>query len=292
MNVGSPRSSRRAAGFTIVETMIVLAVTGALFVAIAATMSGRQNEAQFVHAIQSVQSQIQQTINQVAEGYYPHTADFTCVDNGTSLQILSGSTAQGTNAQGINNGCVFLGKAIQFGIAGTGAYGGGPEQYQVYTVAGLLGQTGGATIFHNASPTVVVQGTRYAQYSTAESLEYGLGTAWMTYNGSAIGGVAFLMEPGTASATSGNGFVSGAQSVDLIPITTVPGFTLNRSLAFGVNAFNTALQGNSLIVNPAQPVKICFASGGSRQSGLITIGGGTGRQLTVSLDIRSNRTCS
>jgi hypothetical protein len=43
-------------------------------------------------------------------------------------------------------------------------------------------------------------------------------------------------------------------------------------------------------VNPAGGARICFVSGGTDQSGLITIGG-SGQGLSVTLDIWSDQTC-
>src|SRR6266511_2117091 len=108
------KGGKKARGFTVVETLIVLAVTGGLFVAIAATLSGRQNRTQFTQAIQEIQSQIQQVVNDVGSGYFPSTNNFSCSATLAGPSIATGSAEQGSNA-----GCVFIGKAIQFGVAGT-----------------------------------------------------------------------------------------------------------------------------------------------------------------------------
>lgn len=287
MKVGHLVVGRRAAaaGFTIVETMVVLAVTGALFVAIAATLTGRQNEAQFVHAIQSVQSQIQQTIDQVSAGFFPAT-NLDCAAGANSLSFMNGVNGQGTNAQ-----CVFLGKVMQFRVQGSS-----PEAYRIYTIAGKLGPgVGASSPYANVAPTVVglTASSDYTTYSTPQLLEYGLTTVSMKIVGGAnIGAVGFLMEPG-GFASSG-GYNSGAQPVDLVPI---PGTTVNpsQSITTAVNTINTQLKDQTLTadapINPPGGVQICFASGGTNESGLITIGG-SGRQLIVSLVIKSNATCS
>jgi len=274
---------RRTAGFTIVETLIVLAVTGGLFVAIATTLSGRQNAAEFTHAIQNAQAYIQQAVDQVSEGFYPNAANFTCANNSGSVQITAGASSQGTNAD-----CVFLGKVIQFGVHGTN-----PEAYQVYTVAGLRGPTVGASSpFQNVNPTVVGVGGIYGAYSTTRTLEYGLTAAWVKSGGTNIGAVGFLTEPGSLDAGSGSGYAPGAQQVDLIPL---PGTSLNQTPSQAVGDINTRLRDTALTadapINPSAGVQICLASGTTNQSGLLTIGG-AGRQLRVNLAIRSNTTCS
>lgn len=296
MNSGLRRSKRQWLGFTIVETMIVLAVTGALFVAIAASLSGRQSAAEFTHAIQSVQSQIQQVVNQVGEGFYPNNANFTCQKAGSSISFTNVVSTQGTNTD-----CVFLGKVIQFSEHGTI-----PEAYRIYTIAGLRSATAAVSSpFKNAAPSVVWVNPNYASYTTPQTLEYGLVTKWVrsfhnsgcTSFGCSIGAVGILMESGSSNIKSASGYNSGAQQIDLVPIYAsrlqrTPTQTINDIQASapisGLRDPNLGVDG---VLNPSMGVQICFASGSTNQSGLITIGG-VGRQLTVSLDIRSNSTCS
>lgn len=275
------RQSKR--GFTIVETLIVLAITGLLFAVIATSLSGRQNTAEFTHAVQSVQAQIQSTIDQVSAGFYPNNANFGCAASGATLQFTAGSNVQGTNVD-----CVFLGKVVQFGLLGTN-----PEQYSVYTIAGLRTATAGTTSpFQNASPTIVNVGGNYAAYSTTGTLEYGLTTAWAKTGGANIGAVGFLMEPGSFSTQSSTGYNSGVQQIDLVPL---PGTSLGQSITQGAASVTARLRDPTLTadapINPPTGVQICFVSGGTNQSGLISVGG-SGRQLLVKLDIKANKTCS
>jgi type II secretory pathway pseudopilin PulG len=279
-----------AAGFTIVETMIVLAVTGGLFVVIASTLAGRQNEAEFQHSIQVVEAHIQQTIDQVTAGFYPNNSDFSCDASSGSLSFSAGSNTQGTNVQDLNTGCVFLGKVMQFRVNNTD-----PEEYRTYTVAGLLGATSGAgagSPFAAAKPKVVGWASNYDTYSTVGRLEYGLTTVWMRTASTDIGAVAFLMEPGSLDANSSNGFSGGKQQVDLIPL---PGTSLSDQIDTAVGHIESELNDANLSanapINPDAGVQICFASGGTNQSGLITIGS-SGRQLRVNLDIKSNNNCT
>ncbi|HXR50105.1 MAG TPA: type II secretion system protein [Verrucomicrobiae bacterium] len=287
MRVGPPTEARRlrTAGFTIIETMIVLVVTGSLFVIIAATLTGRQNEAEFVHAIQSVQSQLQQAIDQVSAGFFP-TVNLTCSAGASSLTF-----APNPNQQGANDQCVFLGSVIQFKVQNTS-----PERYRIYTIAGERGPGIGPTSpFQNVTPTVmgIAATGDYASYSTAKPLQYGLTTKWMRgdgINGAQIGAFGVLMEPG-GFATSG-GYNSGAQPVDLVPL---PGTGLSQPINLAVGAIESRLRDATLTadapINPDNGVLICFASAGTNQSGLITIGS-LGRQLVVKLDIKSNTSCS
>src|SRR5262249_49848375 len=144
-------------GFTIIEVLIVLAVTGGLFVAAATMISGRQNQTAFDQAIRQIQAQIQQTIDDVAAGYYPNRANFQCTPGGPGLPPPLTSAASN---QGTNSGCIFRGKALQFAV-GTAD----PQQFVTYTIAGL--QQGGASGAESANlteakPAIVAPGITHA----------------------------------------------------------------------------------------------------------------------------------
>lgn len=270
-------------GFTLIETMIVLAITGGLFIVIAASFAGRQNAAEFTHAIQSVQSQIQQTIYQVSAGFYPSNNNFTCAVNGGTLIFSSGGSAQGSNQD-----CIFLGKVMQFSVQRADS-----SQFQTYTIAGLRGPIVGATSpFQNVSPAVVGVEGDYTKYAAVNTLEYGLTAVWMKANAKPIGAFGLLMEPGSLSSSNTSDYNSGAQQIDLVPL---QGTSLGQSVNEAVTAITEAMHDANLTanapINPVNGVQICFASAGTNQSGLITIGG-SGRQLLVTLDVRSNKTCA
>lgn len=267
-------------GFTIVETLIVLAVTGGLFILIAASLSGRQAKTQFQQSIQEVRSQIEQVINDVSVGYYPNAANFQCTASGLGPSITAGSTAQGQNT-----GCIFLGKAIQFQINGTD-----PEQYRVYPIAGLQRDSSGVevTTYAAARPKVIAPSTSNSNVpngSASQKLNYGLTTASLRYGsgaGTNVGAIAFVSS--LASYSSG-ALVSGSQQINVVPIS---GSALNTSATVGAEAIN-----NNLATSPVNPagVRLCFANARVGQSGLITIGGSS-RQLDVTLTIKGNTTCS
>lgn len=273
------RGGSKAQGFTILETLIVLAVTGALFAAVALTLSGRQNRTQFEQAIQDIKSQIEQTINDVGTGFFPNTNNFQCAAGGSG-PVLAGGGAN----QGENTGCIFLGKVMQFDMAGTD-----PEQFKVFTVAGLQRNAAGdeVTSYTEAMPKVIAPSASSPNTPDASQtgkLLYGLTTDTMQYGtGTAIGAVAFV---NSLAHYSDGAIVSGSQQVNVIPVTDT---ILDTSPTAAAEAINAHLATSP--VNVANGVQLCFASGGTEQSGLITIGSNN-RQLSVTLSIKGNRTCS
>lgn len=274
------KASRKQSGFTIVETMIVLAVTGALFLLAFAAINGKQNITEFQQAINDIQSQIRQTIAQVGSGDYQDTNNFTCDGTGGTLQIQPGSGSQGTNT-----GCIFLGRVLQFGVHNTN-----PQQYVTYPIAGLQNNNGSLS---SAAPDAIAPGvttntiSNYPNASTINTLHYGLTVASMysvASNGvkTPIGAVGFIS---TLGSYNGSQLVSGSQQLQLVPVLSS---SLNVSSPSMVDTINTNL--TSSTVNPGGGVQICFASATTNQSGLVTIGN-AGNNLSVSLIIKTGLVC-
>ncbi|HJQ08502.1 MAG TPA: hypothetical protein VJ836_03395 [Candidatus Saccharimonadales bacterium] len=270
-------------GFTVIEVMIVLAVTGMLFVAAAVMIAGRQNRTAFEQAIQDIQAQIRQTLNEVSVGYYPNTSNFQCTGAG-SPTISAGAAAQGSN-----NDCVFVGKVMQFRVSDTD-----PEQYVTYTLAGLKrGGPGAADTasISEARPVAIAPSTSHPAWpdnSVKKTLRSGLRTERMWYNTGAadqpIGAVAFTTYGAAAAITP------SVPQVHIIPIATT---TINATESATTQIMNS--DGDNRIatspINPSRGVNICFAGTGINKSGLITIGGTGSREVSVSLSIRNGTAC-
>ena len=267
---------RAPRGFTIVEVLIVLAVTGALFVAAAILISGKQNQAGFNQAVQQLQSQIQQVMNDVSTGYFPGGASFSCSAPAGGPVTLSGAAA---NGQGANAGCIFAGKVLQFRVSGTN-----PEAYNILTIAAAQKNASGqeATSLATATPKVVAPAlgspANFPNLTTSTILQNGLAVStsptpavnmWYNNGGAnvAVGAVAIVT---SFAGYAANGTInSGSQQLSIVPVTGI-----NTNLAASATA----------VTNPTNGVSVCFASGGTKESGLITIGGG-GHPLAVTLKI-------
>lgn len=277
-------------GFTIVEALIVLVVTTALFVASASVINGRQNQAAFDQAIRQIQSQIQQVLNEVSVGYFPAGSAFGCTSGANGPQLSGGSNTQGTNSA-----CIFLGKAMQFKVGDAD-----PEQFATYIIAGLRrDQSGGdPQSIADAKPVIVAPGqtvhstAEYPDFTVVDKLQNGLQTVKMWYNNGgadqAVGAVAFV----NSLSRGGGSVLSGTGQVDVIP---VGGTTLSMSKESAVDAMttdNTESSGHKIVdsvvspVNPVNGVYICFSSGTTNQYGIIRIGG-QNRETAVTLTIKT-----
>ena len=104
------RFAKKSAGFTIAETMIVLAVSGGLFLIAALYIGGKQAKTEFQVGVRDVQTRLQQIIAQTQSGYYGVQSTIGCSTTNPltppDLSITS-SASLGTNGE-----CIFIGKAI------------------------------------------------------------------------------------------------------------------------------------------------------------------------------------
>lgn len=287
-------TSSREGGFTVIEVVIVLAISGGLFVSAVLMISGRQNQTAFDQSIRQIQSQIQQVLNEVSTGYYPTNSDFRCAAGaaGQPPILTSASSAQGTNS-----GCIFLGKAIQFRVASTD-----PEQFVVYTVAGLKQTSSGteSATLADARPVVVAPATLsqvtsgYPDNSSTEQLQNGLTTVRAWYrNGGAdveIGSIVFVNS--LADYGGSSNLVSGSGRVNIVAVDNT---ALNSTKVDLVQALNSD-GGNRLVggtINPVGGVFICFESAGTQDYAIVQIGGES-RDLAVTLTVKdkTGSTCT
>ncbi len=274
-------NAQRKDGFTVIEVIVVLAITGMLFVSAAVMISGRQNRTAFEQSVRKVQSQIQSAIDEVVIGHYPNNGNIQCTATGSGPDINAGSAGQGTNGD-----CIFMGRVIQFGVADTA-----PEQYKVYTIAGLR-TSGGAEVKTRVQAMAKLIAPTTADPSIPDEvgeviLEAGLGSGFVQYGTTAApsqsGGFAIWQSLAT---TSGGTLNSGAQAAH---IGAIPNTTLGMTQQEFVDAASASFTTSPL--DDVNGVRLCFVSGSTEQSGLITLGGNN-RRLSVTLNIKSNTTCS
>lgn len=278
------KSSSRAEGFTIVETLIVLAVTGLLFVSAALAISGRQASAQFTQGVRKVESQLQATINEVSSGYYPNNGDITCDGITGEPRLRSGVADRGTN-----EGCMFLGKVLQLAVDD----GSEPESYNVYSLVGLRANSSGIVAsLADARPKVIAASSADSATPDVfdeEVMPYGLTVERMHYGNltydtsrsiGAVGFVSRLDDPATSSPS---------QQLELLAI---PGTATGDSKIAGVDGINDNIDSLTVDqINPEEGVHICLKSGTTNQSALVTLGGG-GRPLSITVLIKGTADCT
>jgi len=261
-------------GFTIVEVMIVLAVTGALLIMALVLISGQQGKTQFSQSINDIQAQINDVVNNVATGYYANNGNVSCTSTGGVPQPTVGAAGEGQNT-----GCVFLGRAIQFDV------GGDKTAYNIYDIVGTQKTASGNYPANKveAAPVVLAPPSSTADTTSKLNLLYGLEVGSMKYQGGDISSIAFLSS--FANYTN-NDLNSGSQHVSLYPIKT------SATIASGGETAPSAVPKITAanMDDPGNGVQICFNSQVGNQSGTITIGG-NGGQLATTLKIQ-NTNCT
>ena len=282
-----------ATGYTIVETMIFLAVTAMLFISALSLISGRQAGVQFAQATRDAQSKLQDIINQVSSGFYPNGDGFSCTVAGTSGPALDLSTPK---AQGTSDDCVFLGKVVELGV------GTDQDGYNVVSVAARRLNTSGLEVnsLAQAKPTAIAlksaADTNTPDVTDKSVFQYGLKVTRVTVPATATtpgpnyGAIAFL---GSFPSGAQTNLTSGAQHVNF---GAVPGTTLNQDYyqsILAINAITDAAGYTDTLMSPdaslANGIVVCLSDGGSRKAWL-TIGGNV-TNTTVRLDIGSSTIC-
>ncbi len=104
-----------APGYTIIEVMLFLAISGGLLMVAFIGFNGRNAAVQFSQAMQDVESQVKQVLSDVQNGNYPSPDDTSCRLDGSGAPIVETVSGSGSKL-GTTNDCVFLGKILSFGF--------------------------------------------------------------------------------------------------------------------------------------------------------------------------------
>lgn len=133
-------SMAKAGGFTVVETLIFLAISAAIFVSAMVLINGRQGKAQFDNAVRNFEASLIDIANDVANGYYKSSDKIQCnapggVPNVTSVVI-------GSKDLGTNDACIFIGRAIMPSDAGA-------EALNIYSLVGAREVPSGTPLYAN-----------------------------------------------------------------------------------------------------------------------------------------------
>jgi len=134
------RVNRNFDGYTIIEAMIVLAISGAILSAAMLTFRGQQGRTEFTQSMRDIDSKIQTIAKDVASGISSNTMACT-IDASSGRPNLSSVTPGST---GTNPECIFLGKAIEVNT--------NSDTIKTYTV---LGKRNSSMTLSAANPTAV-----------------------------------------------------------------------------------------------------------------------------------------
>lgn len=263
------RVRSQTGGYTIVETLIFLAVSSVIAMGALLLMGGQQRKTEFSQSVRETELIIQDIMNDVSTGNFPSPSDVTCTPTGPGG---APRVEVGAGEQGTNQACTLIGRVLQFQpSSGTNA------DYRTFSVAGLTGNINNITSsLSEARPTLITQTsltTRIPYGSEIRSISApGLAGCTNPY------AIAFITN--FADYDSGTLVLeSNARNVDVFPLCGVgPGAD-----EAAVQTATSSLSSPSAFKNPSGGIQICLDDGGS-QRGLIIVGG-QGRQFTTTSEI-------
>lgn len=98
----------RPEGFTIIEVMIFLVISAAMFVSGTLLFRGVHQRNQFAQSMRDIESVFQDVINDVSTGYFDQLSGHSCLATPGSFPTFVAIAAE----QGTNKDCIFLGKIV------------------------------------------------------------------------------------------------------------------------------------------------------------------------------------
>lgn len=96
-------------GYTIIEIMIVLAISGVILTSAILLFQGSQGRTAFDVAVQDVSSQIGTTLKEINTAVAQFPSQYTCQSNGINNWVTITNSPQ---TQGSNTDCIMLGEAL------------------------------------------------------------------------------------------------------------------------------------------------------------------------------------
>src|SRR4051812_35553772 len=100
------KQGQTAHGYTIIEVLIVLAVTGVLLASALRLISGQQARTEFSQSIRDVQSQINDVMNNVSSGYFATGGKVGCTTSSSGPTLSSTPPSGGS---GTSKDCILIG---------------------------------------------------------------------------------------------------------------------------------------------------------------------------------------
>lgn len=207
-------SGKKPHGYTIIEVMIVLLITGVLLTTVGGTLRGRQQQSQFTAGVREFEANLNTEINEVASGQYPGNTTWTCKLSGSGeleWQFISSD-------QGTNTACTFIGKVLHPYVDGS---------YDIYNIAALRKNGDNeVTNLASAKPSIVARKdaseTGIPESRETAKLPYGLVIKQLKLTpetGAVINvpAIAFVVTLGNYAVGSPD-LVSSSQSVDVMPV--------------------------------------------------------------------------
>jgi prepilin-type N-terminal cleavage/methylation domain-containing protein len=279
-------------GFTIVETLIVLAVTSVLLISALSMINGRQGRTQFSTGLREIESILRDTLNDVNNGVLPAVSNLECDLSGNSAPILRYGSTGDTLAK--NEKCVLAGKAIQLGNATEN------DIFTTYYLAGRRLDISGDPVkdfvdlrpvaIHPANSTPANDSRVNA--TQASTFPWGITPVLNNGNPSSVA-FALVYKDFRGAAVNGGSITSGNSAIGLVLVSKASTSGLSAMTETNVVSRINSLTAASFLANN-EVIPICLKSGTSDQYAIVSVSiSGTGYTVSSEIvDDISTRTCS
>lgn len=260
-------------GFTIIESMIYLAVSGVLFASALGIFTTQQRETQFSQSVRQFESTINGLVNDSSTGTYSNFANVRCQYSANVPLITS---QVGSNA-GDNDDCLFLGKAVQFG---NGPYSPTPdENFAQLTVVGRNDITTGNLIYTDLFPAIAWDAGSPDKFIERGKISWGTGIkkAYYVDDFGAVNyiyGLAVLANQFGEATDASSEFYSGDSTQFVYAMRSNTAAQSISSSRIDESSLATGLRSpyNSIVfAEPPSPIIICL-EGAHNQQASIEIG--------------------
>lgn len=272
--IGDMKGGNNPFGYTIVEVLIVMAVSGFMFVIAANFINGKQERTSFQVASNEMASRIQEVIDQVSNGEYTDIP-FTCSVNGSNLKFAAGG------GPGTNDTCVFLGKVVRLAEAGE------RNKYEVFSIAGTREASGAPVSGIGDSTLTAISGVGVdvtKHQTTPQNVDViktkVIDTTGGTHDDN-IYAIAFVLGYGSTTTSPGGAinYNSGSQTVSFYYVDNISAGTSEPNVISKINQGGVPNSG----ANFKFAQSACLLISDGRRAAQINIGAGQNSQLSVEL---------
>lgn len=246
-------------GYTIIEVMIFLAISGLLFASAVVAVGGGQRQAQYSQAVRDFETQIKDVANDVSNGFYPSYERGRCSVTGSGINFDNSING----APGTSDDCVYAGKNLMFNL-------GDPDKFGVGILVGVgprIGQQPNLSLTA-LQPTLAYknQGSNSIDLTTTKPIRFGAQVTKIglvddpTRNFSSL---AFLTDYNTTSQIQESGTLS----------TNVYGIAGNLDASSDLEDYQDDIENMpvnaALVVNPRNGFYICLKTSDNRYARVI-----------------------
>jgi len=261
------------AGYTVLELMIVIAVSAGMFGIVATTFSGRQQQVQFTQAVRDLDSRIKDIRNDVSLGYYSANESVTCTtNNGNNPEPIVNDVGPGSaDPLGSNEDCVYIGKALQFSPGGNNNFNADNDQLmKIFNIVGLRVDGNGS------NPTTVADAVPTAIPNPEQALlKWGLRVKSIRYTNNAnvvseTNGIAIFTRLNRGSDLQ----VSASdEAVQVSAMPNVSADSSESSMRSEIRLIGDNLLNGTMNLNNASSIVMCVSDAEDNRKATITFGG-------------------